>query len=156
MSLYAYHGRVRTLVAGGWVLLWSGIVACGAGPDSWPEGRPQIDRLEFLQQSSLDPWSLQFLVAFTDTNGDLGQGTLEMMLGGETKATQPVAEVFRAQTPEIPIDATSGEFEVLVKIASEVPVGEEIEVGFVLQDGQGERSNEPSVTLRAFAPGGGD
>lgn len=156
MSLYAYHGRVRCLVRGWVVLLWAGSVACGAGPDNWPEGRPKIDRLEFLQQSSLDPWSLQFLLAFTDTNGDLGQGVLEMSLAGEVRATQLAADVFRAQTPEIPIDATSGELEVLVRISSEVPVGEEIEVGFVLQDGQGERSNEPSVTLRAFAPGGGD
>lgn len=156
MSLCAYHGRVRASVGLVVVLLGGGIVACGAGPDSWPEGRPKIDRLEFLQQSSLDPWSLQFLLVFTDTNGDLGQGALEMRLGGEVKATQPVAEVFRAQTPEIPIDATTGELEVLVKISSDVPVGEEIEVGFVLEDGQGERSNEPSVTLRAFAPGGGE
>lgn len=153
MSLCAYHGGVRG--RGAALFLVATLVGCGAGPNDWPEGRPQIEELEFLQQSSGDPWSLQFLVVFKDTDGDLGQGSLELSVNGELKANQKTADLYKAQTPEVPVDAMSGELEVQVKLQSDVPVGEEIDIGFVLVDGQGQRSNEPSITLKAFTPGGG-
>jgi hypothetical protein len=135
------------------------LLACGPGADSWPAGRPKIDELQYLQQSSTDPWSLQFLLIFTDTDGDLGSGVVELSIDGDVKLTESVGTYFAAQTPAIGLDATAGELELKVKLSSDtigaLEIGDEIEVGFVLQDAAGQRSNDPSITVVATENGGG-
>jgi hypothetical protein len=44
--------------------------------------------------------------------------------------------------------------QVVVKLGSSIDDGDKIEVGFVLEDAQGKRSNDPSVVLQAIATGG--
>lgn len=131
---------------------------CASDADDWEAGRPRIDRLRFLQQRPGDPHALEFSITFTDSDGNLGdRGTLYMAIGGQQAQMLTCAEVFASQVPPIEPAATEGEFEVVVRVQEDFPIGERIEIGFALDDGTGgecSRSNEPHVVLEAFMPDG--
>jgi hypothetical protein len=136
------------------------LAACGGeSADDWPEGRPHITKLRYVGQAPHEPGQqypeFQFTIAFEDTNGDLGGGRIEVRLDGEKAGEKPLAEVFEGAAPKIPLDATSGEFDVDTQPEVDLAVGEKIRIGFVLYDAAGEESNDPSVVLQAFMPGGG-
>lgn len=138
-----------------WLVALGLLAGCGASKDGWPEGRPQILHLEYLQQSPQDPYALQFSLEFRDTDADLGGGTLHMLLDDEEAAVQPMSELFAAQTPPIEPQAAEGELEVVVRVQSKVAVGEELKIQFRLVDAAGQESNDPWVQVKALAPGGG-
>lgn len=136
-------------------LLAAGLLACGGDdPDHWPEERPRIDAVRYVGQSPRDALGLQFNVTFVDADGDLGQGNLRLYLGEVEAGAIGLPELFPAQTPPVELSATAGDFEVLVRLSEAPAAGEKITVGFELEDAMGHRSNTPSVTLAALAPGG--
>ena len=134
------------------------VPVAGCGEDSvedWPEGRPRIDVLTFEQQLPGDPWALDFALQFTDTDGDLGQGRLRLSLADNERSVLPLEEVFAAQTPPVARDATGGRLTVVVRLEEqEVRAGDELRFTFVLEDGQGRRSNAPWIVLRVLSGGG--
>ena len=152
-----------------WVLLLALLLpasACGDDPADWPAGRPRIDRLVYLQQSPQDSLALQFLIEFTDSDGDLGGGEVRLRINGDEKAVLPLTDLFGSQSPPVAPDATVGDFEIVVclkaatakcaksggadRITETVEPGSQFEIGFELEDGDGNRSNDPSVTLEAL------
>lgn len=133
-------------------MLMAGLAACG-GPEDWPEGKPRIDQLRFVQQSPQDPYALEFLLEFTDTDGDTGSGKLHMSVQEQEIAAVELSEVFTSQSPPLALDAREGEFEVVVRVGKNVEIGDQLEIGFVIEDAAGEKSNDPWIELRALAAG---
>src|SRR5688572_24537518 len=129
------------------------LVACGTSPDDWPDGRPKIDELRFSQQSPQDPFALEFLIQFSDSDGDAGTGKLHLLLDDTEVSEQPLQGLFSSQTPALPVDSTMGELEVVVRVSTEVESGDELKVGFIMEDAAGEMSNDPWVSLRALSEG---
>ncbi|MCK6549240.1 hypothetical protein L6R52_25580 [Myxococcota bacterium] len=129
---------------------------CATDADGWEVGRPRIDALRFLQQSPRDPHAVELSLAFTDADGDVSEGTLEMYLDGALAAERPMAEVFASQVPPLAPDATGGEVELIVRLDGDFPAGRRVEIGFVLdeRDGDCARSNAPSIVLQATSGGG--
>lgn len=146
---------VQRIRAGFVSIAAAGLASCGASADSWPDGRPRIAALRFLQQSPRDPFGLQFSLQFEDGDGDLGAGRVHMSIEGREAAVRDLADVFSNQQPPLPLDVTAGEIELVVKVSDTAQVGDRVRIGFSLEDGKGERSNEPSITLEASGPGGG-
>jgi hypothetical protein len=105
--------------------------------------------MRFLQQSPQDPFALQFSIAFTDSDGDLGGGSLHLLISGREAAVRSMGEVFQSQVPPIEPAATEGELEVVARIRDDIPVGERVKIGFVLEDAKGEGSNEPYIVFEA-------
>ncbi|MBI4817192.1 MAG: hypothetical protein HY791_13095 [Deltaproteobacteria bacterium] len=130
---------------------WVVAGACAPSADDWPAGRPRLDALEYLQQTPGDPSGLEFHFAFVDDDGDLGAGKVVLIVDGDVKADLPMAGVFGAQSPAIDSNATSGEVDIVVHLDSAAEAGQEFEIGFELEDGAGQRSNRPTVTLVAEA-----
>jgi hypothetical protein len=125
-------------------------IGCGDDPDHWKAGRPRIDDLRFVQQSPQDPYALEFLVAFADSDGDTGAGALRMFVGGVESAKLELPMVFENQTPPLDLAATAGEIEVVVRVGSEIGLGQQLVIGFVIEDAAGRRSNDPWIELEAF------
>jgi hypothetical protein len=125
------------------------IAACG-GADDWAEGRPKIDELKFAQQSPQDPYALEFLIQFSDTDGDTGRGKLHLLLDDEESSLLPMDGLFEKQSPPLALDLTSGEIEVVVRVSTDVEVGSELKFGFFIEDAAGNESNDPWVSLRAL------
>ncbi len=135
-----------------WAILLALLAACG-GADHWPDGRPKIDELHFSQQSPQDPYALEFLILFSDSDGNTGEGKLHLSLDGQETSVLPMDELFQSQSPPLELDAKSGELEVVARVSSEVAVGEELKFGFFIEDAAGEQSNDPWVSLRALSEG---
>ncbi len=144
-------GAITALGAGLGLL----VSACGPSRESWPAGRPRIDRVDFLEQTPLDPTRLAFGLEYTDTDGDLGAGVLELSIDDRLASSLPLPDVFAAQMPPLDPGLSVGRFEVFVKVDGGVSPGERVRIGFVLQDAAGGRSNQPTVTLEAFQRSGG-
>jgi hypothetical protein len=124
--------------------------ACGADPDDWPDGRPRIDRLRFAQQSPQDPYALEFLIQFFDSDGDTGSGRLHLLYDDEESSVLEMDELFDSQTPPLPLESIMGEFEVVVRVSDDVEIGKEMKFGFFIEDAAGQQSNDPWVALRAL------
>jgi len=136
--------------AGGLALICMslGLPACGGDdPDNWTATRPRIDEVEFVGQSPRDPLGLQFMLRFTDSDADLGLGRLKLSVSGVPSGQIELPELFAGQRPPLAQDVTEGEFEVLVRLAQTPDSGQQVSIGFVLEDGAGQNSNEPTVTL---------
>lgn len=147
-----------TSVGASGVALMAG-VALGCGPpgrEEWPAGRPRIDRLDYAGQRPRSSLELQFGLDFVDTDGDLGEGILEFAVGDRTAVRLPVQPVFDAQFPPLASTATVGRLELYVELDRPVPTGDRVEIGFLLEDAAGRRSNRPRLTLEAQAAPGGD
>jgi hypothetical protein len=126
-------------------------MACGADdPADWPEGRPRIDDLQFVRQGPENPRALEFSLEFFDSDGDSGRGRLFLYLDGEETAERPMTDIFSASKPPLPIDASSGRFNVTIELAGTVEVGQKVELTFLLEDEKRRRSNEPSIVLEAL------
>jgi hypothetical protein len=126
------------------------IAACGASAEDWPEGHPKIDDLRFAQQSPQDPYALEFLIRFSDTDGDTGRGTLHLLLDDEASSELPMGGLFESQSPPLALDLTMGELEVVVRVSTDVDIGAELKFGFFIEDAAGNESNDPWVSLRAL------
>ena len=138
-----------------WIVPIAGIVGiigigCGDSKEDWPIGRPRIDDVNFLEQTPGDPGQLAFSVQFTDADGDLGTGSLTLLLDCEESSVLPLDELFAGQIPPLAGTTTEGTLEVYVNVDGVVDQGRRIEFGFILEDAAGLRSNEPSVTLEAI------
>lgn len=122
--------------------------ACGGDdPDNWAATRPRIDEVEFLGQDPRDALGLQFMLRFVDEDGDLGLGRLKLSVADVPSGEIELPELFAGQRPPLASDVSEGEFEVLVRLAQTPDSGQQLSIGFVLEDGAGQNSNEPTVTL---------
>lgn len=125
------------------------LAACGGTAESWTEGRPRIDALRFIQQAPGDPMGLSFLVRFTDTDGDVGSGTIKLILEDQESSSLAAKDVFDRQTPPLSLTSTTGELEVTVRLSKTPDVGQRLKIGMVLVDARGRESNDPNVVLEA-------
>ncbi len=136
-------------------------LACGTSREDWPGDRPRLDDVRFLGQSPQEPFALAFELAFADAGGaggpDLAGGRLRVDLDGAPAAEAALGDLFARQSPPLPPTATEGQLEVVVRLEREtVDLEAPLEVGFVLEDAEGEVSNRPVVTVRAIPAGGGE
>lgn len=152
MSGVEWEAMDRAILVG---LACIALFACGDDPDNWPEGRPKISKLTYLQQTPDDPFMLSFAIDFEDTDGDLGGGQVLLFTNGSQNGELAAGDVFANQRPALALTSTVGELEVAVGLPHDIGANERVEIGFVLQDAKGNESNDPSVTLMALAPGGG-
>ncbi|MBK8012970.1 MAG: hypothetical protein IPK13_16640 [Deltaproteobacteria bacterium] len=123
---------------------------CGEpGRDDWPAGRPKIDELIFAQQSPHDSLAFEFVLVFSDTDGNLGQGALVLAINDKDSATLALSDLFPIQTPPIDLRATEGELDVVARLGRSPALNEEVKFGFRLRDEDGRESNEPSIVFKA-------
>lgn len=144
----------RALGLAGLMLWAAAFCGCGLDPDDWPDGKPKIDRLMFLNQSPQDPLGLQFGISFSDSDGDASAGVLHLSINERETAALSMAELFESQSPPLAADASEGDFEVVVRLGEEIELGEVLRIGFAIEDGENKRSNEPWIEVRAIVPGG--
>ncbi|MFL5396028.1 MAG: hypothetical protein ACJ79G_24610 [Myxococcales bacterium] len=123
-------------------------VACGGGP--------QLSNLHCREASRCndveDPLKLHLAVDFEDGSKTLSEGALELRLGGQTQRAVSLLDAFVAQG--IARDATRGTLLIDdVLLLDRVTNGEEVTVGFLATNGNGQESNEADAkfTLRLGA-----
>jgi hypothetical protein len=130
-------------------------VGCGGGGlDDWEPGRPRIDSVLFLSQAPDQPFSLGFSLHVTDSDGDLGLGTLGLDISGRDVSQLSVDKIYAAQTPTVALNATQAELEIAIDVSKNVAPGDIIDFGFQLTDRLGNVSNHPTIRLKAVAPAG--
>lgn len=117
------------------------LVGCGGGP--------QLSNLRCRAarcQDVEDPVKLLLAVDFRDDTGTLGKGVLELRLNGRTQTTVSAADVFAAQ--KLAPGAKAGTLQLDDDILLDrMTQGEQVQVSVVAVDGQGQGSNEPSLTF---------
>lgn len=130
-------------------------VGCGGnGLDDWEPGRPRIDAVLFLSQAPDQPFSLGFSLHVTDSDGDLGLGSLALDISGRGVSQLSVDKIYAAQTPTVALNATQAELEIAVDVSRNVAAGDVVDFGFQLTDRLGHVSNHPTIRLKAVAPAG--
>ncbi len=87
------------------------------------------------------------MLKFTDDDGDLGGGRLSLAVDGQPAGDILLDELFGGQRPALALDSTSGELEVLVRLAQAPTLGQSLTIGFLLEDAAGQLSNQPTVTV---------
>ena len=118
------------------------LMACGGGP--------QLTNLRCRDaarcQDAEDPLKVLLAVDFADDTGTLGQGVLNLRLGGSTQQTVSLSDIFAAQglakgtkkgTLNIDDDFT----------LDRMSQGQGVSVSLVAVNGAGQGSNEPSITF---------
>jgi len=116
--------------------------------DDWPEGRPQILDVSYVEQTSWDVTGLTFELSFSDSDGDLGKGKLEVLVKDEETSSIGLDEVFSRQVPPIDLDAKMGLFTVNASVDGlNLNSDDLVDFEFVLQDQAGEASNRAQLTL---------
>mgnify|MGYP000555744921 CR=1 FL=1 len=120
------------------------LAGCGGASDG-----PVITSLAYRGQQPQKPLVLELEAQFTHSAGELGLGELHLSLDGAERSELPLDEVFRAQTPEVALDATAGAFRVQISLDPPVAEGREILIGLFVIDRLGVESNQPTITLRA-------
>jgi hypothetical protein len=143
-------GRTSRRTAGALALACGLVTACGGGPS--------LSHLRCRRISCQDPERplvLLLAVDFSDASGTLGQGTLDLQLGGATQSTQQLAPLFAAQG--LDAHATQGTLSVdqAVELAS-ITSHQQFTIGMIAHDGSGQATSEPSMTLQLdVTPDGG-
>ncbi|MFL5387376.1 MAG: hypothetical protein ACJ79C_01510 [Myxococcales bacterium] len=123
-------------------------VACGGGPHLTNLRCRDASRCNGVE----DPLKLHLAVDFEDGTKTLSEGALELRLGGQTQRAVSLPDVFVAQG--IARDATRGTLLIDdVLLLDRVTNGEEVTVGFLATNGNGQESNEADAkfTLRLGA-----
>ena len=124
------------------------MTACGPDPDNWPAGRPQIVDVNYVEQTSWNSNELIFELSFADSDGDIGQGRLEVSLETTAQSSIGLEEVFTGQVPALPLNANSGSFLVSLSIMGlSLGSGDSVHFEFALSDVSGETSNRASLAL---------
>ncbi|MFL5453687.1 MAG: hypothetical protein ACJ78V_17360 [Myxococcales bacterium] len=123
-------------------------VACGGGPSLTNLRCRDASRCNGVE----DPLKLHLAVDFEDGSKTLSEGALELRLGGQTQRAVSLPDVFVAQG--IARDATRGTLLIDdVLLLDRVTNEEEVTVGFLATNGNGQESNEADAkfTLRLGA-----
>jgi hypothetical protein len=123
-------------------------VACGGGPRLTNLRCRDASRCNGVE----DPLKLHLAVDFEDGSKTLSEGALELRLGGQTQRAVSLPDVFVSQG--IARDATRGTLLIDdVLLLDRVTNGEEVTVGFLATNGNGQESNEADAkfTLRLGA-----
>ncbi|MFL5425952.1 MAG: hypothetical protein ACJ783_13025 [Myxococcales bacterium] len=123
-------------------------VACGGGPHLTNLRCRDASRCNGVE----DPLKLHLAVDFEDGTKTLSEGALELRLGGQTQRAVSLLDAFVAQG--IARDATRGTLLIDdVLLLDRVTNGEEVTVGFLATNGNGQESNEADAkfTLRLGA-----
>jgi hypothetical protein len=89
-----------------------------------------------------------------DTDGDLGGGKVILSIDEDVAQERPMSDVFMSQTPPIELGATEATIELIVRLETVLDAGDELQIGFKLEDGAGQESNAPWVKLAVTEPGG--
>jgi hypothetical protein len=123
-------------------LLAFATAACGGGP--------QLSSLRCRNagqcQDVEDPLKLLLEVDFSDDSGTLGEGVLNLRVGGSTQRTVSIADMFTAQS--IAQGTRRGTLQIDDDMTLDrLSQGESVQVSMVAVDGQGKQSNEPSLTF---------
>ena len=123
-----------------WPLLL--LAACGGGP--------QLTNLRCRDaahcQDVESPLRVLLAVDFADGSGTLDKGVLNLRVDGNTQQTVSLADIFTAQ------GIAPGTKKGTLKIDDDMTLdrlnqGQQISVSLVAVDGQGQASNEPSLTF---------
>lgn len=131
-----------------YLALTSLVIGCESSADNWPAGRPQILDVNYLEQTSWDSSGLTFEVDFHDSDGDLGEGSLQLTVNDEVSSSLSLQEVFTRQVPPLALDARQGLFVVNASVDGlKLSSGEEVEFQFLLRDQAGGESNRAQLTL---------
>ncbi|HUJ27927.1 MAG TPA: hypothetical protein VLW85_18025 [Myxococcales bacterium] len=118
------------------------LVACGGGP--------QLTNLRCRDpqhcQDVEDPLKLLLAVDFSDDSGTLGQGVLNLRVGGGTQNTVSISDMFTAQ------GIAQGTKKGTLQIDDDMTLdtlsqGEQVQVSVVAVNGNGQQSNEPGITF---------
>ena len=123
-----------------WPLLL--LAACGGGPS--------LTNLRCRDpahcQDVEDPLKLLLAVDFRDDTGTLGEGVLNLRVGGNTQQTVSLADIFTAQ--KIAPGARSGTLQIDDDISlDKMSQGMSVQVSAVAVNGRGNHSNEPNLTF---------
>jgi hypothetical protein len=126
------------------------LAACGGGPS--------LTNLRCRDpahcQDAEDPLKLLLAVDFRDDSGTLGEGVLNLRVGGNTQQTISIADLFSAQ--KIAPGSRSGTLQIDDDIfLDRMSKGMSVQVSAVAVNGQGSQSNEPSLAF-ALRLGAGD
>ena len=123
-------------------LALASLAACGGGP--------QLSNLRCRNPSQCqdveDPLKLLLQVDFSDDSGTLGEGVLNLRVGGSTQQTVSISDMFTAQS--IAQGTKRGTLQVdQDMLLDKLSQGEQVQVSFVAVNGKGQQSNEPSITF---------
>ena len=128
----------------------AGLIALAAALSAGCGGGPQLSNLRCRMtpcQHPEQPFTLRLAVDFDDSSGTLGKGALELRVNGKTQSAISLAELFSAQ--QIDPAAKQGELDVdqdvvLDRVGQDQP----FTAGLVAHNGQGQASNEPTLSFK--------
>lgn len=118
------------------------LAACGGGP--------HLSNLRCRDpqhcQDVEDPLKLLLAVDFSDDSGTLGQGVLDLRVGGSTQSTVSISDMFTAQN--IAQGTRRGTLQIDdVMTLDKLLQGEQVLVSVAAVNGKGQQSNEPDITF---------
>jgi hypothetical protein len=113
---------------------------------------PLLTELTFDGVAPTNPLVLLFRVGFRDSDEDLSQGTLTLIINGEPSEATAIGlqELFTATG--LPLTTVAGTLEFVLEVqltVNSLPTpGSTFDVGVQAVDGAGHESNTPTVTLQ--------
>ena len=123
-------------------------LGCVPSEDNWPQGRPEILDVNFLDMPSGGSQKLSFLLQFADTDGDLYSGSLMVTVNENVESDIGLEELFLAQVPTLEPTTSEGQLRFEVSLAGiNLEDGEFVDFEFALCDASGQTSNRASLRL---------
>jgi len=127
------------------LLCWA---ACVPSEENWPDGRPEILDVNFLDIPSSRSQKLGFVLQFADTDGDLESGSLMITVNENIDSEIRLKDLFAAQMPKLSPTASEGELRFEVSLSGiNLVNGEFVDFEFALCDASGQTSNRTSLRL---------
>lgn len=131
----------------------------GLHPPTQDPDAPQLVAIEVVSQDVINPWQLNLAVDFTDRNGDMGSGLLEVYVGTSEPTVLALAPYFASS--ELAYDSRAGRIGLDLNLSSGAVQDDNVlRLGFQLRDALKNYSNCYTLDLHfdvdrlgAFLPG---
>lgn len=138
--------RSRVLAVPAFVIGLAVALGCGCG-----DGRtPQLSSFRFDGQAPDSPLVLLLSVAFTDDDGDLGEGTLETFINQRATSAGGLELLPIFLQSDVEPEATSGVLEFVLELSfrEEPESGSSFSLGARAEDAAGNTSTTQEIKLR--------
>lgn len=112
----------------------------GLNPPTNDPNAPAIVSVELVKQDVINPWQFDVAINFTDRNGDVGSGNLDVYVGTSPAVNLSLAPYFASS--ELALDSRAGRLGIDINLASGSVQDDNIyRLGFQLRDALKNYSN---------------
>jgi hypothetical protein len=156
VSAACYNSSMTRAAGLSCVLACVASAAAGCGENSCADveasdasAAPEVVGVKLLEDAVPgDPWELVFVTRFRDSDGDLGNGRADVYLNDDAPPAikLPMRDIFRQSA--LSLGAESGVLTLPLRFSDTVPNGASVQMGLMLVDNAGHKSNCYSMDLK--------